>query len=129
MKTKLTVLSLISLMLVSIFMAGCGGEKYNKTIQLVRNGTIKMNPDVPIGKAFDQFFSNGQWKSFTSTENKTVVEFNGDCTFNNAPAKMKVQFIVDGKSFNLDYVSINDVSLNLFESAGVIGKVLSEYKK
>ena len=129
MKTKLTVLSVISLMLVSIFMAGCGGEKYNKTIQIVRNGTLKMNPNVPIGKAFDQFFANGQWKSFTSTENKTVVEFNGDCTFYNAPAKMKVQFIVNGNAFNLEYVDINGVSMNLFESAGIVEKILSEYRK
>ena len=129
MKTKLTVLSVISLMLVSIFMAGCGGEKYNKTIQLVRNGTLQMNPNVPIGKAFDQFFANGQWKSFTSTENKTVVEFNGDCTFYNAPAKMKVQFIVNGNAFNLEYVDINGVSMNLFESAGIVEKILSEYRK
>ena len=129
MKTKLTVLSVISLMLVSIFMAGCGGEKYNKTIQIVRNGTLKMNPNVPIGKAFDQFFANGQWKSFTSTENKTVVEFNGDCTFYNAPAKMKVQFIVNGNAFSLEYVDINGVSMNLFESAGIVEKILSEYRK
>ncbi len=129
MKTKLTVLSVISLMLVSIFMAGCGGEKYNKTIQLVRNGTLQMNPNVPIGKAFDQFFSNGKWESFTSTDNQTVVEFNGECTWYNAPAKIKVQFIVNGSNFNLEYVDINGVSMNLIERAGIIEKVLSEYKR
>ena len=129
MKTKLTVLSAISLILVSIFMSGCGGAKYNKTIQLVRNGTLQINPNVPIGKAFDQFFANGKWKSFTSTENETVVEFNGDCTWYNAPAKTKVQFIVNGNSFNLEYVDINGVSMNLIESAGIMEKILSEYKK
>lgn len=129
MKTKLTVLSVISLMLVSIFMAGCGGEKYNKTIQLVRNGTLQMNPNVPIGKAFDQFFAKGKWESFTSTDNQTVVEFNGECTWYNAPAKIKVQFIVNGNNFNLEYVDINGVSMNLIERAGIIEKVLSEYKR
>lgn len=128
MKNKAVLCGIISLVLIGIFMAGCG-ENYDKTVQLVRNGNLKMNPDVPIGKAFDKFFANGKWKSFISTENQTVVEFNGDCTFDGSPAKTKVQFIVDGNSFNLEYVDINGVALNLFESAAVIEKVLSEYNK
>ncbi|MBE8948987.1 MAG: hypothetical protein SR3Q1_00080 [Quinella sp. 3Q1] len=130
MKARLTLFGIISLLLVGIFIAGCGGEKYDKNVQLVRNGTLKMNPNVPIGKAFDQFFANGKWKSFTSTENKSVVEFNGDCSWYNAPAKMTIQFIiVEENAFNLEYVGINDVAMNLFESTGIVEKVLSEYKK
>ena len=130
MKARLTVFWVISLLFVGIFIAGCGGEKYDKNVQLVRNGTLKMNPNVPIGKALDQFFANGKWKSFTSTENKSVVEFNGECSWYNAPAKMTIQFIIVGENaFNLEYVGINDVAMNLFESTGIVEKVLSEYKK
>ena len=75
MKSRATIFGIISLLLIGIFIAGCGGEKYDKSILLVRNGTLKMNPNVPIGKAFDQFFANGKWQSFISTENKTFVEF------------------------------------------------------
>ena len=161
MKARLTLFGIISLLLVGIFIAGCGGEKYDKNVQLVRNGTLKMNPNVPIGKAFDQYVALGvrnekenrfssssfrrcitsspvlcrrwiacEWKSFTSTENKSVVEFNGDCSWYNAPAKMTIQFIiVEENAFNLEYVGINDVAMNLFESTGIVEKVLSEYKK
>ena len=43
---------------------------------------------------------------------------------------MTIQFIiVEENAFNLEYVGINDVAMNLFESTGIVEKVLSEYKK
>ena len=59
-----------ALMVLTLF-GGCSssGSSYDKNVLMVREGTMNMNPSVPIGKAFDQFFANGKWKSFTSTEN------------------------------------------------------------
>lgn len=44
---------------------------------------------------------------------------------------MKTQFVVNpqNKTFMLKYVDINDMPLNLLESAGVLDKILSQYKK
>jgi len=128
MKTKAALFGIISLMLIGIFFAGCGGEKYDKTVQVVRNGTFYMNPNVPIGKAFDQFFADGKWRSFTSTDKETIVEFTGECTWFNSPAKMLVQFNVEGESFILRYVDINGVVMSFEDSASIMEKVLSEYK-
>ncbi len=131
MKNKVVILAAISFLFVGILASGCIGEKYDDNVKIVRKGTMTNYPNVPVGKAFDQFFSNGKWRSFTSTENQTIVEFMGNCTFNNKPAKMTVQFVVNpqNKTFMLKYASINDVPLNLLESAGVLDKILSEYKK
>lgn len=42
---------------------------------------------------------------------------------------MWVQFnIIDGESFMLQYVDINDVAFDFMDSASVIEKVLSEYR-
>lgn len=128
MKGKVILAGIISLMIIGNLAAGCG-DSYDKTVQIVRNSTLAMNPNVPVGKAFDQFFANGKWRSFTSTENETIVEFSGECTWFNAPAKMLVQFnIIDGESFMLQYVDINGVAFDFMDSASVIEKVLSEYR-
>ena len=124
---KSAILLCIAFLTVAIMTAGCG-DNYDKTVLVVRNGTFYMNPDVPVGKAFDQFFANGKWKSFTSTENETIVEFNGECTWYNSPANMKVQFNVEGTSFLLRYVDINGVKMNFDDSIAIMDKVLSEYK-
>lgn len=127
MRTKTFLCLIISLLTVGMLVSGCS-DNYDKTVQVVRNGTFFMNPNVPVGKAFDQFFANSKWRSFTSTENETIVEFSGECTWFNAPAKMLVQFNVEGESFILRYVDINGVVLNFDDSASIMEKILSEYK-
>lgn len=114
------------ILFVGIF-AGCKG-KPDPNVMMVREGTLDMNPGVPVGKAFDQFFANGKWESFTSTEGKTVVEFNGKCQWYNQPADFRIQFDVKGERFEIWYVSLNDQQLNIIEGIGVVGKVLSEYR-
>ena len=59
-KSPKLILLIITLSLMSILIAGCGDDKY---VQSVKNGTMYMAPNVPVGKAFDQFFKNGKWKS------------------------------------------------------------------
>lgn len=81
MKIKALVLATISLLVVGIFVSGCGGEKYDSNVKIVRNGSVGNYPNVPVGKAFDQFFSKGNWRSFTSTDNLTIVEFVGELHF------------------------------------------------
>ncbi|WP_196243094.1 hypothetical protein [Selenomonas ruminantium] len=87
-----------------------------------------MEPNVPVGKAFDQFFTNGKWKSFENNGYR-YVEFNGECTWYNAPADFTIQFQLDtsNKNFSIYYVEINGSSLNDFDSLGVVSKVLEDY--
>ena len=119
---------LIFLPLIILSLAGCDGTNYDRDVQLVREGYLQINPNVPIGKAFDQFFINDSWKSFTSTENQKIVEFNGECTFNDEPATLKIQFEIFGNEFRVYHVGLNKVPLNDFEGLGVVDKILSEYR-
>lgn len=117
----------ISLLLLTLTAAGCG-DSYDQRVMSVRDGTFYMNPSVTVGKAFDQFFVGGKWKSFTSTENEDIVEFSGECSWYNAPATMTVQFDLDGKEFSLRYVDINGVQMDYDDSLEILAKILSEYK-
>ena len=119
---------LVILMLTAVI-SGCGSE--DKYVKLVKSGSLDMAPNVPIGKAFGQFFANDKWRSFESTEGDRVVEFTGDCTWYGKEAKMLIQFKVyeNTNRFEVGYVEIGKDKLNRIESTSVIEKVLSEYKK
>ncbi len=71
MKIKHFFCVMISTLLTITLFAGCG-SKYDENVMTVREGHFDGYPDVPIGAAFDQFFADGQWESFTSTSNETI---------------------------------------------------------
>ena len=118
--------ALIFTVLIGAMFTGCGG--YDANVTTVREGAFYDATDVPIGKAFDKFFKNGKWKSFKSTDNKTVVEFNGDCTLYNEKSKMTIQFIVRKEEFELNYVEVDGTALDEIEQLGIIAMILEVYR-
>lgn len=123
---KKLILIAVIISLMSVLFAGCGDDKY---VQTVKNGSLDMAKGVPIGKAFDQFFSNEKWESFVSENNERIVEFNGECRWNNNPATCCVQFrILNDSLFEVSYLDINGVSMNWWDSSGILNKVFQQYK-
>lgn len=117
-----------SFMLITIIFAGCA-EKGDKNIQLVKNGSMDSNPNVPIGKAFDHFFSNGKWTSFTTKNNEEIVEFNGRCLFLDVEVPMKIQFeILNKKRFSLVHMSIDGENLDATSRNIILSGILEDYK-
>ena len=118
----------VILVLLGIFVMLDDKGFMDKQVQTVRNGTMQMEPNIKIGDAFDEFFADGKWKSFKSTDKSQVVEFNGDCTWNDKPAKCRIQFIMnkDGKHFELGAVSINGKDMNKLEAAAIVDKALTD---
>ena len=99
----------------------------SKDVKLVKNGTLQMEPGVVIGKAFDNYFEDGEWTSFKSTDNRRIVEFNGSCTWKNKAAKCTIQFIVKNDSeFQVGAVAINGKELNTYDGIGVVDTVLTD---
>ncbi len=127
MKIKNFFLMMISALLMITLFAGCG-SKYDENIMTVREGHFDGYPNVQVGDAFDQFFDDGQWDSFTSTENKTVVEFKGSCMWNNIPAKLRMQFTVTGNHFEVNYFAIDGNPVTIEEGIDSIEKILSDYR-
>lgn len=121
------LLGAIIIAVIAIFAASNGSSPLNKNIQIVQNGHLDAMPNQKIGPAFKEFFGDPKWTSFTSTDNKEVVEFNGKCTFNGEPADFKMQFIMlkDGK-FQVGAMKINDKSMNILETGAIMKKIISE---
>lgn len=124
-KKILCIVVLISL--ISVFFTGCGDDEY---VQQVKNGTMDMVPNVKVGKAFDQFFKNGKWESFISTDNKRMVEFNGECLLNNKSAQACIQFeILNDTQFQLYTIELNGVPTYKLEAIAIMEKILRESKQ
>lgn len=124
------IIGLLIVLLVTMFSLGGCSQSYDEHVQMVRNGTMNMRPNVPVGEAFDQFFKDGEWKYFEATDNSKVVEFSGKCSWEGKTATATIQFIITGdKSFQLGHTDINGVSLNKLESTAMVEKVLESYHK
>jgi len=97
----------------------------NKYVQMVKNGYREDNPNLTYDTAFSAFFGTPRWSYFTSDENLDVVEFTGDCTYMDVPVKARLQFVVDedNGTFNVEYLSFNEVPQNLFTTVALLEKV------
>ena len=121
------LLGAIIIAVIAIFATSNGSSPLNKNIQIVQNGHLDAIPNQKIGPAFKEFFGEPKWTSFTSTDNKEVVEFTGKCRWNGEPADFKMQFIMlkDG-NFRVGAMKINDESMNILEPAAIMKKIISE---
>lgn len=95
-------------------------------VTIVKKGHLQMAPNVTIGEAFADFFGDPKWESFNSTDGQRVVEFTGNCSWKDEPAKCRMQFIVnpDKRTFETGAVSINGDNLNVLETAVIMAKIL-----
>ncbi len=118
-KTYIVLLVIIT----ALALSGCG--KDDKYVQVVKEGTMYMAPNIKIGKAFDKFFKSSEWKSFVSTDNRRVVEFHGDFKWKDKPAKLGIQFVIHpDNTFEMGAMTVNDVNMNTNDSASILHKVL-----
>ncbi|MBQ3055388.1 MAG: hypothetical protein IJC88_04715 [Oscillospiraceae bacterium] len=122
MKKGLAVLFAISVLLITL--VGCTdyapditadtntdtplqGTIFDRNISMVQNGSPELIPNITYKDAYDNFFSNPQWRGFKADDGSDVVEFSGDCTYCDQPASVYIQFVIDGEtSFTMHYAGI-----------------------
>lgn len=77
-------------------------------INYVREGNPILIPDITYDEAYSYFFADPKWDYFISDKGEEVVEFKGECTYYEQPAKVCVQFVLDNDfNFSLYYVGID----------------------
>lgn len=99
----------------------------NKYVLMVKNGYRENNPDLTYDKTFSNFFATPRWKYIKSDNGKNVVEFTGDCTYQDVAVKARIQFVVDEKqkTFKATYLSFNEVPQNMFILSALIEKAFT----
>lgn len=100
------------------------GKEY---IDIVKSGSFNNYPNIEVGEAFENYFKNPKWKYFISDNDSNVVEFTGECMYDNAEVTALIQFIIDDNSgFEAKYFSMNNVSQNLLTMYGIIEAVMED---
>lgn len=94
------VLGVIMVISLVFYLINGGG---NSAVNIVKNGELNDYQGITIGKAFDNFFSNPQWKSSETKDKKTIVNFKGEASLGDKPVTISINFQVnkDSKSFNV----------------------------
>ncbi len=67
----------------------------NSYVEMVKNGSPELYPNITYGEAFEAFFDNCEWEYFASEDGKDVVEFHGNCMYGNDRVAVLVQFVVN----------------------------------
>lgn len=124
-KQKITriIIGCACLLVAGILMiaGGFGGasrtsEKESIYIDCVKEGSFEDFPDVTIETAFNEFFSDPEWESFTSEEGLNIVEFNGGCTVYEEETNCCIQFnVFEDGTFETYYVDLGGEQLTLNE--------------
>ena len=150
--SKRNYLAVSMLIVASLIFTSCGKlSEFPPSVQIVREGSFAINQSVKVGAAFDQFFRNGQWNYFKSTNNERIVEFTGEFmlsehpdlmlmqlysgNFNalnknsdKVPAKIGIQFVLDGKNFNIRHMKINGIAMDNLTIFTIVEKIINSYK-
>ncbi|MFT5875659.1 MAG: hypothetical protein ACI8WT_004653 [Clostridium sp.] len=126
MKIRTIIIVLLSLIMVTL--TGCSSTALNKNneyILMVKNGHPNDRPNSTYGEAFKNFFGSPTWKYFKSDDGKDVVDFTGDCIYQDVEVKAMQQFIlnVDAGTFEAGSLSFNEVPQNALITAGMLSKV------
>lgn len=103
-----------------------GGNKY---VRFVKEACPEAYPNVSYGEAFGGFFGNCKWEYFRSEDNQDVVEFSGNCMYDDKTAVVKAQFLVsydEGKG-ELYTMSINDEIQPELVQAMLLAKIFGGY--
>lgn len=97
-------------------------------INIVKNGTLNSYRYVTVGKAFEDFFTDTDWKYFSSDSNQDVVEFTGVYHINDKKYKTLIQFTVnkDNSEFEMNYCEVNGKSQNLFEWTSLLSNIYED---
>ena len=84
-------------------------------------------------KAFSNFFAHPKWKHFTSDDGVEVVEFTGDCTYDDQEVRALIQFQITDESngyisWEATYLSLNNVSQSLLMLDGLFEKITEDMR-
>ncbi len=103
----------------------------NQYVLMVKGGYRESDPDLTYDKAFSTFFGTPRWSYFESDEGQDVVEFTGDCTYQEAPVKARIQFVVDEKNgtFEATYLAFNEVPQDALTLTALITTAFDEAEK
>lgn len=107
------------------------GESPDPYIESIKSANMT-GYDFTYNQAFSNFFANPKWSHFTSDDGFEVIEFTGNCEYDNQQVKALIQFkitkeIDDYVEWEINYLSFNNVSQNIIMLSALLQKTAEEY--
>lgn len=103
-------------------------EDNHNHLEMVLNGTLNSIPSATVEDSFNAFFANPEFSHFISTDRASVVEFKGICLYNNEPANVLIQFVVENDDvFYIHYMEVNGSQKDNIEILGLLKAINQHY--
>lgn len=100
-------------------------------VEAIKSATMQ-GYGCTYGQAFSHFFAYPKWKHFTSDTGYEIVEFTGDCLYDEQTVKALIQFTITNQNGNYieweaTYLSFNNVTQNLLMLSELLDTAAREY--
>lgn len=99
--------------------------KDHEHVQQIKTAKLPGYEKVTIEEAFHTFFKNPKWKYFVSEDHEEIVEFTGNCVYQEQEVKAKIQFILnkEDQTFKLKAMALNDIAQNELITAAMLQSI------
>ena len=105
-------------------------DVYVETIQ----ATNLEDSEYTYEEIFNDFFANPTWKHFTSKDGQGIVEFTGECTYDEREVKVTIQYLITNETettleWELAYFDIDGELQDLSMFEGLVKTAIESYQQ
>ncbi|WP_225316048.1 MULTISPECIES: hypothetical protein [Bacillus cereus group] len=99
--------------------------KDHEHVQQIKTAKLPGYEKMTIEEAFHKFFKNPKWKYFVSEDHEDLVEFTGNCVYQEQEVKAKIQFVLnkEDQTFKLKAMALNDIAQNELTTAAMLHSI------
>lgn len=99
--------------------------KDHEHVQQIKTAKLPDYEKMIIEEAFHKFFKNPKWKYFVSEDHENIVEFTGNCVYQEQEVKAKIQFVLnkEDQTFRLKAMALNDIAQNELTTAAMLHSI------
>ncbi|PEU85833.1 hypothetical protein CN386_01710 [Bacillus cereus] len=99
--------------------------KDHEYVQQIKTAKLPGYEKMTIEEAFHKFFKNPKWKYFVSEDHEEIVEFTGNCVYQEQEVKAKIQFVLnkENQTFKLKAMALNDIAQNGLTTAAMLHSI------
>lgn len=99
--------------------------KDHEYVQQIKTAKLPGYENMMIEEAFHKFFKNPKWKYLVSEDHEDLVEFTGNCAYQEQEVKAKIQFVLnkENQTFKLKAMALNDIAQNGLTTAAMLHSI------
>lgn len=130
--TIIAIVLTIIISFVGVSSAGIGTKAnpmQDSRIDTVKSQQIFKDYTVTYGECLDNKCTDPEWTIFSSTDDKKVVEFNGNVVYNNLNSSLTIQFVYNDSDdyWALSYMALNGTAMDSNGAALLLNYLCSDY--